>query len=395
MKKKIIICGVLFLLVFITACTPKGSVISANGTAGEKGTPVQRDDLGCWPPSCSIIPDPQGKKLCEEWKAGKPVAWPSDCSYFSGQPACQKLCESEKKGAASGSEQTGSEQKQAFNVLPSLVKAEFASDVTNKDKLFVIQGISAMDFYLKKWFGKSTNKPAGLRVEATPTTSFREAAKTVTVKSGVMNIEIKTKSPIWEQQPQMGGESHPRISAHEYVHIYQFQNGCGNVGSDVPIASKWFIEGEAEWLSYKVMQEVWLPSFSIERLNIPMAKQAPGSLKFLEKEESITSSDVLFDYALFTMAIDYLMKDRDIKTLDDFCANIGKGQDLPTAFQNAFGISLDKFYQDFEAYRKTWNNIQSQQQEYCSYFASVSSCSSVGPMDSDNYKYCKQCFPDK
>lgn len=55
-----------------------------------------RNDFGCWPPTCSLIPDPQGKQLCEDWKAGKPVTWPS-CSYFSGQPACQKLCEAETK----------------------------------------------------------------------------------------------------------------------------------------------------------------------------------------------------------------------------------------------------------------------------------------------------------
>ncbi len=34
-------------------------------------------------------------------------------------------------------------------------------------------------------------------------------------------------------------------------------------------------------------------------------------------------------------------------------------------------------------------------QEYCSGFASTPSCSYVGSPDSDNYKYCKQCYPDK
>lgn len=34
-------------------------------------------------------------------------------------------------------------------------------------------------------------------------------------------------------------------------------------------------------------------------------------------------------------------------------------------------------------------------QEYCSGFATVPSCSYVGSSDSQNYKYCKQCFPDK
>lgn len=63
-------------------------------------TPI-RDDLGCWPPSCSVIPDPQGKQACIDWKAGKTIQWPG-CGYYSGQPACQKLCEAETKTNAQG-----------------------------------------------------------------------------------------------------------------------------------------------------------------------------------------------------------------------------------------------------------------------------------------------------
>ena len=33
--------------------------------------------------------------------------------------------------------------------------------------------------------------------------------------------------------------------------------------------------------------------------------------------------------------------------------------------------------------------------EYCSHFTAVPSCSYVGPAGSQNYNYCKQCFPDK
>ena len=51
-----------------------------------------------------------------------------------------------------------------------------------------------------------------------------------------------------------------------------------------------------------------------------------------------------------------LMKDKQKKVLDDFCANLadGKGMSMPEAFENAFGITLEKFYEDFESYRKTW-----------------------------------------
>ena len=54
----------------------------------------------------------------------------------------------------------------------------------------------------------------------------------------------------------------------------------------------------------------------------------------------------------FALAVSQLIKDKDFKSLDNFCSNLSKGQAIPTAFQNAFGISLDKFYSDFETYRQ-------------------------------------------
>src|SRR3989344_1465078 len=62
--------------------------------SGEQST--KRDDFGCWPSSCSIIPDPQGQQQCVDWKAGKTIQW-GDC-YLSGQPACTQLCEFETSG---------------------------------------------------------------------------------------------------------------------------------------------------------------------------------------------------------------------------------------------------------------------------------------------------------
>src|SRR3990167_4694360 len=82
-----------------TQATPdssSGEVSTPTGQTNQNAvpkTPTQkevvktqtRDDFGCWPPSCSVIPDPQGRKSCEDWKAGKAVQWPS-CNYFSDQP---------------------------------------------------------------------------------------------------------------------------------------------------------------------------------------------------------------------------------------------------------------------------------------------------------------------
>ena len=250
------------------------------------------------------------------------------------------------------------QQKQAFNVLPSLIQTEFASDVTEEDKNFVIRGISATDFYLQKWFGKSINQPAGLRVYAAQS-NLVEGGAQVVVEDGKMVILVGTKSSLWKEMIEVnkyGGESRNRISAHEYVHVYQLHNGCGNVAGNAYIAPKWFLEGEAEWLSHKVMHEAGLvPSFGFPKYSIiPLAKQEAGSLKSFEKVEK--GELTVSRYSFYTMGVDYLMKDRQKKALDDFCVNLanGRGMSMPKAFETAFGISLEKFYEGFESYRKTW-----------------------------------------
>src|SRR3989344_3352008 len=84
--KKIMLIFTLLIVLFMSGC----SLVTK--TAPEKA----RDDFGCWPPSCSFISDPQGKQLCEDWKAGKEVQW-FDCSAMAAFPKCVQLCESEKK----------------------------------------------------------------------------------------------------------------------------------------------------------------------------------------------------------------------------------------------------------------------------------------------------------
>lgn len=57
--------------------------------------------------------------MCTDWKAGKAVKWPA-CSFFSGQPACQKLCESETKTGTqtSGSQKTTVSDSTPCNLAP-------------------------------------------------------------------------------------------------------------------------------------------------------------------------------------------------------------------------------------------------------------------------------------
>ncbi len=82
-----------------TAQTPPTSIgptSASENTSSPTSTSNQRDDFGCWPPSCSFMPAGMIRQMCEDWKAGKTVNW-FDCSYMSDFPKCQKLCEFEMK----------------------------------------------------------------------------------------------------------------------------------------------------------------------------------------------------------------------------------------------------------------------------------------------------------
>jgi len=64
---------------------------SSQGTQEQSS---ERDDFGCFY-SCKYFPE-GSKQMCEDWKSGKQVQWPPDCSMMQYGP-CIQFCEFEKK----------------------------------------------------------------------------------------------------------------------------------------------------------------------------------------------------------------------------------------------------------------------------------------------------------
>src|SRR3989344_3015540 len=99
MKFKSLFLIFFIVVVFAIGCAPQQQKPETSSVEKTSAPEIKqnRDDFGCWPPSCSYISDPMGKQMCEDWKAGKTVQWP-DCGIFqSTSPGCVKLCEFEKK----------------------------------------------------------------------------------------------------------------------------------------------------------------------------------------------------------------------------------------------------------------------------------------------------------
>lgn len=237
--------------------------------------------------------------------------------------------------------------------MPQLLTIEFKTGVDQSDETEMRKGFKIMDFYLNQWFGKSITKKSAIVVEASAKDSKFQKANDSTIE-----FIYRTLSQDWQLPKKIGEQYHmdmrARAAAHEYIHLYQINQGCAKIGREDEQV-KWFLEGEAEWLSYKAMEETGnLPfSFDAKKMIMMQFKMGGGSFKKLgsyEQVKEFNTDPSLYGY--FALAIDFLMKDRDIKTLDTFCANIGKEQDLAPAFQDAFNISLEKFYSNFESSSK-------------------------------------------
>lgn len=225
-------------------------------------------------------------------------------------------------------------QKLVAHEMPKLLDIEVKSGVDKEDGEKVLEGFKAMDFYLNEWFGKSITKKSAIRVEAT------SGESKLLEEGGRFVFLWRTLSRDW-QVPKQHGEQMNRVAAHEYVHLYQINNGCAHA-LRMGEKPKWFIEGEADWFSYKAVKGSWsFPSwfkFAIKQMGI----------KSIQTYDEAQNAEGMYPY--FALAVDFLMKNRDIKTLDSFCVNLGKGQEVSVAFQDAFGTPLEKFYEEFEAY---------------------------------------------
>lgn len=238
------------------------------------------------------------------------------------------------------------------HTTPNLVQIEIGSDVAQEDAAKIQEGIRIMDFYLNLWFGHSIKNTALFTVDASKKDSMFEE------RNGEMVAALHTNEHLWDLfrqfMTQYRMDMRSRFSAHEYVHFYQRDFGCGTIYKPEEVKLKWLMEGQAEWLSWNAMSaagdiSLFMP---LPQLLTIQVKQAQTDLKPLSTYETDTTpgTNIVGKYSYFALAVELLMKNKDIKTLDDFCSKIAKGQETSVAFENAFGIPLAQFYSEFETY---------------------------------------------
>ena len=133
------------------------------------------------------------------------------------------------------------------------------------------------------------------------------------------------------------------VIPHEIFHtwhlaVYNFQNRRINGDPSNPLVPPvWLEEGGAEFFGnifYRSVEDYYpgsLVSYKPYRLQDYRTREMDGRLP----------------YSLGRLASEYIVASKGYEKFLSIYLNVGQGQDFPTAFENALGISLDNFYEKF------------------------------------------------
>jgi hypothetical protein len=157
-----------------------------------------------------------------------------------------------------------------------------------------------------------------------------------------------------------------RAIAHEYVHVVQLENAGLPVAEVTlavdatvvpPAGPYWLLEGSAEVLSYLVAQELDLVDYAgtIARMGADLQEDA-STLAGMESYLEFVGAGQM-GVSRSALAVDYLLRSRDISELFKFWEDIGDGYRWQDAFMRRFGTPVQTFYDNFEAYyTATWGD---------------------------------------
>lgn len=142
---------------------------------------------------------------------------------------------------------------------------------------------------------------------------------------------------------------------HELWHTVQYtyapnMYGTGRDGlfTDGPT---WLREGSADFIGYTAVTEAGFDASGLRNNSLYQLRNRFGGVSL---ESTAAGQGNGAAYSLGFFATQLLVQDTgSLHPLLDYWAKIGQGTDWPTAFQQAFGRTVEEFYAEFAAYRRT------------------------------------------
>ncbi|GEM45512.1 hypothetical protein [Deinococcus cellulosilyticus] len=197
-----------------------------------------------------------------------------------------------------------------------------------------------------------TEVPQPVRVQLasiSPCVPLQALGQPATAVANKNSICINSTRSLWKKvlknEPTLG----LTIVAHEHFHNLQGQLGCLPKGNAHEY--RWWVEGTATYVGWQT--EVHAGRVTPDEVEQEMRSWGAmrPDLKPLKAYETSMPGDP--EYALAYRAVDRLVKRAGAASLGQFCQQVGQKLPWKTAFEKAFGVSVEDFYQRFEADRKT------------------------------------------
>jgi hypothetical protein len=232
---------------------------------------------------------------------------------------------------------------------PAGVRFQIDPGVSAPDIALVHQGVQHGSAWLEANAGGTRRSPSTVHVYVGDGTE-RYCCLTVGDR-----FEIVTSNAAWRDPAAAAPDTWPpdteriELSAHEYVHLWQYAIG----GSSCMVGVRWIAEGMAESFAYRsLVADGLIAPANLDAFTKRQLTTAPTPATLASLETSWPSGANPF--AVSYLAVDRLLAAKGILAIRDWCARVGSGQDWRQAFAASFGETTDSFYRRFEAFRAAY-----------------------------------------
>ena len=159
---------------------------------------------------------------------------------------------------------------------------------------------------------------------------------------------------IYLQEPFTAGAHEHTHAVQEYLATIEENGRSGHVEvryRDNQIHPAWLREGVANYWSHRYHDETSEQTYDGRiRADIRAVRRVPTRLRDIERDMKI-GGDAPANYSLGTLAINWLIDRVGESSIMDFYRERPSHPDWRAAFRAVFGMSVDDFYDAFEAYR--------------------------------------------
>ncbi len=219
--------------------------------------------------------------------------------------------------------------------VPASIQYTFDDDVDPREQALIQLGVRAGEDYANDHFGGAASRTVFVHVANDNSCINGATAIGYEICVNAVSDSWVALSPDYLKL---------KVLAHEYFHVWQHDLFCYR-------EPQWLYEGMAEWFGYQAIVSAGLVdpvAASVERQ--VLLQEEPIHTPLSEQEGAAVAPQPA-DYALWSFAAQRLMSghtDADVRT---FCAGKGEGLTWQESFEEAFGMSVEDWYAEFEEWR--------------------------------------------